>query len=65
MTKDKTGETRAERKVRRIIEHNDKTLTQYYHFDFEKVSKERKAKELDEEVKRIMVTYSDNYSHTT
>ena len=61
MTKHKTEETKTERKVRRLREHNiDKTLTKYYHFDFEKVSKE-KAKELDENVKRIIATYSDNY----
>ena len=63
MIKHKSRETKTERKVRRLREHNiDKTLTKYYHFDFEKVSKE-KAKELDEEVKRIMITYANDYSH--
>ena len=62
MTKHKSGETKVERKVRRLREHNiDKTLTKYCHFDCEKASKE-KTKELDEEVKRLMVTYSDSDS---
>ena len=58
MTKHKPGETRAERKYRRLVEHNRKVITKHYHLDFEKAFKEDE-KEFGEEVKRIISTFSD------
>jgi hypothetical protein len=58
MIKHKVGETRAERKIRMIIEHNKKVITEYYHLDYEKVLK-KNAKEFGENIRRIKSTFSD------
>lgn len=57
MTEHKVGETRAERKIRRIIEHHKKVATEY-HLNYDKML-ENEKKEIGEHARRITSTFSD------
>lgn len=53
MTKHKVGETKVERKLRRIIEHNQKVMTEQH------IDQEKAGKKLGEEFRRITATFTD------
>ena len=53
MTKHKIGESRAERKLRRIIEHNQKVM------DKQHINQEKAGKKLGEEFRRITAKFTD------
>jgi hypothetical protein len=58
MTKHKAGESKAERRIRRVIEHNKKMITEHFHLDYDKHNKEH-MKRLGEYYRSITAKFSD------
>jgi hypothetical protein len=58
MTKHKAGESKAERKFRRLAEHNKKMITEHFHLDYDKHGKEH-MKDLGEYYRSITAKFTD------
>jgi len=58
MTKHKAGESKAERRLRRLVEHNEKMVTEHFHLNPEKHIKER-MKHLGEHYRSKTAKFSD------
>jgi len=58
MTKHKVGESKAERKFRRLIEHNKKMITEHFHLNNDKYKEER-MKRLGEYFRGITAKFTD------
>jgi hypothetical protein len=58
MTKHKPGESKAERKVRRALEHNKKMITEHFHLNHDKYIEE-KMKLMGEGFRSISARFSD------
>jgi hypothetical protein len=58
MTKHKAGESKAERRFRRVIEHNKKMITEHFHLDYDKHSKEHMDR-LGEYYRSITAKFTD------
>jgi hypothetical protein len=58
MTKHKAGESAAERRYRRVIEHNERMITEHFHLNYDKHLKE-KEKLMGEYFRSITATFSD------
>src|SRR5215467_189771 len=58
MTKHKAGESKAERRFRRLVEHNKKMITEHFHLNDDKFMKQH-MKDLGEHYRSITAKFSD------